>query len=112
MKTKRIIIILVIVALIAGLIVSYNIFFNKTSKNDSSFVGNTGGNLNNSGLFCQHNDKVYFANPYDSGSLYSMTPDENNIKKVSQSYNLRNFTWPSPPTLRALPASAQRLPVD
>ncbi len=83
MKTKRIIIILVIVALIAGLIVSYNIFFNKTSKNDSSFVGNTGGNLNNSGLFCQHNDKVYFANPYDSGSLYSMTPDENNIKKVS-----------------------------
>lgn len=37
-------------------------------------VGNTAGNLNNSGYFCEYDGTVYFANAYDSNTLYSMDP--------------------------------------
>ena len=45
-------------------------------------VGNTPGNANNSGLFCEYNGVVYFSNPYDGGTLYSMSPDESNMQKL------------------------------
>lgn len=48
-------------------------------------IGNTGGNLNNRGLFCEYNGKVYFANAYDDGALYCMNPDETDIKKLNNS---------------------------
>ena len=47
-----------------------------------STVGNTAGNANNGGMFCEYNGIVYFSNPYDGGALYSMSPDESNIKKL------------------------------
>lgn len=50
--------------------------------NPAGTIGNTAGNLNNSGLFCEYDGKVYFSNAYDNGSLYSMTPDEGNMKKI------------------------------
>lgn len=46
-------------------------------------VGNTAGNVNNGGLFCEYDGVVYFSNPYDNGSLYSMLPDESNMKKLN-----------------------------
>lgn len=49
----------------------------------SGTVGNTAGNANNGGYFCEYNGVVYFANPYDNGALYSMLPDESKIKKLS-----------------------------
>ncbi len=52
-------------------------------KNPEGTVGNTGGNINNGGLFCQVGDKVYFANQYDDGTLYVMNVDETDIKKLS-----------------------------
>lgn len=52
-------------------------------KNPEGTVGNTGGNINNGGLFCQVGDKVYFANQYDNGTLYVMNVDETDIKKLS-----------------------------
>lgn len=52
-------------------------------KNPEGTVGNTGGNINNGGLFCQVGDKVYFANQYDGGTLYVMNVDETGIKKLS-----------------------------
>lgn len=52
-------------------------------KNPEGTVGNTGGNINNGGLFCQVGDKVYFANRYDDGTLYVMNVDETDIKKLS-----------------------------
>lgn len=46
-------------------------------------IGNTAGNANNGGLFCEYDGIVYFSNPYDNNSLYSMLPDESKIKKLS-----------------------------
>ena len=48
-------------------------------------VGNTAGNLNNGGLFCEYNGKVYFANAYDGGTLYVMNSDETDVKKLNDS---------------------------
>ena len=50
--------------------------------NPAGTLGNTAGNLNNSGLFCEYDGVVYFANSYDNGTLYSMTPSEDNLQKV------------------------------
>lgn len=84
MRTKRIIIGVAIVIAIACIILIISLLgVGKTSNNEATFVGNTGGNLNNSGLFCEYDGKVYFSNPDDNGSLYSMNPDETNLKKIS-----------------------------
>ena len=48
-------------------------------------VGNTAGNLNNGGLFCEYNGKVYFSNAYDNGTLYVMNSDESEVKKLNDS---------------------------
>ena len=37
--------------------------------NASGTVGNTAGNLNQIGLFCEHDGTVYFSNAYENGSL-------------------------------------------
>ncbi|MEG1847807.1 MAG: DUF5050 domain-containing protein [Lachnospiraceae bacterium] len=58
---------------------------NKIKKNPVGTVGNTAGNLNNSGLFCESDGRVYFANAYADGLLYSMNPDESDIKKLASS---------------------------
>lgn len=63
---------------------------NKITMNPPGTVGNTPGNLNNSGLFCEYDGKVYFSNSYDGGSLYSMNTDESNLKKLNGS-NARNI---------------------
>ncbi len=52
--------------------------------NPSDTIGNSAGNLNNGGYFCEDSDgTVYFANFYDNGTLYAMNADESNIRKIS-----------------------------
>lgn len=51
--------------------------------NDDFTVGNTPGNLNNGGYFCEMDGKVYFANAYDNFGLYSMNPDETELEKLN-----------------------------
>ena len=54
------------------------IFYYLTSRpqfNNDNSVGNTAGNLNNGGKFCEFDGKIYFSNPYDSGRLYVMNSD-------------------------------------
>lgn len=53
------------------------------AKNPEGTIGNTAGNINNSGLVCEYDGVVYFANSFDGGSLYSMTPDEQNLKRLN-----------------------------
>ena len=48
-------------------------------------IGNTAGNLNNGGLFCEYDGKVYFSNAYDDGTLYVMNADETEVTKLSSS---------------------------
>lgn len=64
-------------------LVLYALFHGRIKQNPPGTVGNTAGNLNNTGLFCEHNGTVYFANAYDNGTLYSMNADETNVRKLS-----------------------------
>ena len=67
--------------LVAGVII-YSVIKSRAIAVPDGVIGNTAGNLNNKGLFCESDGVVYFANPYDNGSLYSMTPDMQNLKKI------------------------------
>lgn len=84
-KKKQTTIIFIIVALVAVLIGVLSFFSNRVASVPKGTIGNTGGNLNNRGLFCEYNGKVYFSNAYDDGALYSMNPDETGIKKLNNS---------------------------
>lgn len=81
MKKQNIITILIILLLLAA-ITSFVVITKKIPMNDLSVDGNTGGNLYNQGLFCEDDGTVYFSNPYDEGSMYSMNPDETKFKKL------------------------------
>lgn len=45
--------------------------------------GNTAGNLQNDGLFCELDGKVYFSNPFDKGRLYCMDSNGDNVTKLN-----------------------------
>ena len=68
--------------LILGGLIAATVLSNHVSMNPEGTVGNTAGNLNNRGLFCEYDGIVYFSNPYDNGNLYSMKPDETGFKKL------------------------------
>lgn len=80
-KQKNIVIFLAAIIILTALIVLV-IISGRIPLNDESTVGNTAGNLNNGGYFCEHDGRVYFANAYDNYSLYSMNPDESDIIKL------------------------------
>lgn len=71
---------------VLGLVIIALILVDKLSKtvpdNPPGTVGNTAGNIYNSGLFCEDDGVVYFANVYDQNALYSMNPDGTNMKKL------------------------------
>ena len=70
--------VVVLILLSLGVVLSGHI-----TMNDDYTVGNTPGNLNNGGYFCEADGRVYFANAYDSYGLYSMNPDESEMVKLS-----------------------------
>ncbi len=70
------------VAAVLLILLISSFFIGKIPMNSADTVGNTAGNLNNSGLFCESDGKVYFANAYDNYSLYSMNPDETELQKL------------------------------
>lgn len=80
-KQKNILIIsitlVIFIALFALVIIA-----GRVPLNDENTVGNTAGNLNNNGYFCEYDGRVYFANAYDNYSLYSMNVDETDVKKL------------------------------
>ncbi len=76
----RSIAVLGILALIAYGVVRH---YQSLVKYNTTFVnGNTAGNLYNGGLFCESNGTVFFANPDDNNTLYSMDPGGSNLKKL------------------------------
>ncbi|SCY64420.1 protein of unknown function [Lachnospiraceae bacterium XBB2008] len=72
------ILVLVLLAIIFNII-------NRIPDNPPTLTGNTAGNLNNGGYFCESNGKVYFANAYDHGYLYSMNVDQTDLKRLYNS---------------------------
>lgn len=81
MKTRNIII-LVLSALVVAALIIFEIFFSGVRPNAPGTIGNTAGNLNNHGLYCEDDGIVYFSNAYDNGYLYSMNADTTNIKRL------------------------------
>lgn len=77
-----IILVFVIVALLLTVLIG--LVSSRMPSNPPGTVGNTAGNLNNSGLFCEKDGVVYFSNSFDGGSLYSMTPSEGELRKLSE----------------------------
>ena len=59
------------------------LYLGRIPENPPGTTGNTAGNLNNKGLFCEENGTVYFSNAYDNGSLYAMNSDETNSRKLA-----------------------------
>lgn len=84
-SNKSSIIFIVIVAVIFLLAIAF-LIISKTAKavpdNPPGTIGNTPGNIYNSGYFCEDDKHVYFANSYDENSLYVMNPDETEMKKL------------------------------
>lgn len=81
-KQKQVIrIVLIILFIIAFVLTQY--FLNRVVPyKDEHTLGNTPGNLNNGGLFCENEGKIYFSNLEDEGRLYVMDSNLDNIKKV------------------------------
>lgn len=69
------------------LIISITIVLLQLSRrvkiNATTVTGNTTGNLNNGGFFCEFDNILYFANGYDSNSLYYYNPNNGNCKKLA-----------------------------
>lgn len=83
-KVNHIIRTAIVILVFVGILI-LALVFNRDSKidpNPSGTVGNSAGNLNNSGLFCEYNNLIYFSNPLDKNRLYTMNPDGSDIKKV------------------------------
>lgn len=74
-------IVLVLVIILA--VVILNEQMNAVPDNPPFTTGNTSGNLNNGGLFCEDGDKIYFTNVYDNDHLYSMNSDTTQVELVA-----------------------------
>lgn len=80
-KKNWIIIFILLISIIIVFLLAY--LSSHITLNNASITGNTGGNLNNKGLFCEADGIVYFSNAYDNGTLYSMNPDETKLKRLN-----------------------------
>ena len=83
MKKSVKIIIVTILVLALGCGIFYYYWNNRLIYNNENAIGNTTGNLQNGGLFCEYNDKIYFANPADNNKLYVMNSDCTHAKKLN-----------------------------
>lgn len=82
-QKNRLFFILAIIVII-GIAVLFH-FMNKVKLyDDEGTTGNTSGNLLNGGLFCEADGTIYFSNPYDEGTLYSMNTDLGDIRQLSE----------------------------
>ncbi|MCR5734067.1 MAG: DUF5050 domain-containing protein [Lachnospiraceae bacterium] len=71
-------IIIIIAVVVVLLLITGGIISNlrkRIPSNPQGTVGNTAGNLNNGGLFCEAGNVIYFINPYDHGYIYRMNAD-------------------------------------
>ena len=81
-KLKYFIIFLAVIIVLGGACYGFYLY-EQIPENPSGTIGNTAGNLQNEGLYCENEGKVYFANPYDNNALYVMNPNETEFKKLT-----------------------------
>lgn len=89
-KKKQNVYIIVVFIIVFLLLVTATFFTGRIPMNPAGTIGNTAGNLNNGGLFCEYDGTVYFANAADNGRLYAMNPDETDVRKLSD-LHVRNI---------------------
>lgn len=88
-KSVKITLGVIVVALIIG-IGALLMLTQRIVMNPEGTVGNTAGNLNNDGRFCEYDGTVYFLNSFDGGGLFAMAPDESDIRRLN-SLDVRNI---------------------
>lgn len=85
---KALIILLSILITVILIVVAAVIFL--LSKNKEKIVippdavGNSAGNLQNGGLFCEYNGYLYFSNSYDGGALYRMKYEDGSFERLNK----------------------------
>ena len=89
-KEIKVILISVVIVLAFAAAGVWTTLAGRIKMNPEGTVGNTAGNINNSGLFCEYDGTVYFSNTYDGGSLFAMNPDETELKRL-KTLNVRNI---------------------
>lgn len=83
MNTKKKNILIVSITCVVLILLFLSSFLaGRIPPNDENAAGNTPGNLNNGGYFCEADGKVYFGNAYDNYTLYCMNSDETEIEKI------------------------------
>lgn len=80
-KIKIILPILALILIVGGIF--FTRYLNRTRFPQNEQVGNSPGNLFNKGVFCERNGIVFFSNPKDNFSLYSMDSAGTHFKKIS-----------------------------
>lgn len=84
-QTAKILILFLVVAVVLVSVSLLSAYLKRLPKNPPETVGNTAGNINNNGIFCEADGKIYFSNAYDNGCLYVMNADGGNLQKLSSS---------------------------
>ena len=82
MKNLRVILVMLIIVLLVGGLSFAGMFLSRVPENPANTRGNLPGNLNNGGLFCELDGKIYFSNPYDGNALYVMESNLSGAKKL------------------------------
>ncbi|MBQ9505136.1 MAG: DUF5050 domain-containing protein [Lachnospiraceae bacterium] len=81
MNKTGVITLIVMALVLAGIIVGSS-FLLRVEPLPEDTLGNNAGNLYNGGYFDEDDGVVYFSNPLDHYAMYTMNPDETNIKKI------------------------------
>ena len=82
-KNVKIVIIMVVIFIALASFSVLALLRQRVPLNPDNAVGNTAGNINNTGYFCENNGKVYFSNSNKNHCLYSMNSDETDVKQLT-----------------------------
>ena len=82
-KRIRAILIFVLIIVILAVMGVFLYFSQRITMNPDGTVGNTAGNLNNGGLFCEYDGTVYFSVTQAGGGMFAMNADESNIRQLN-----------------------------
>ena len=85
-KSKVVVVILIILCVL-GLFLLYGYLTNRVVESTPGMAGNTAGNLYNGGMFCINDGRIYFSNPNDDFTLYSMSDSLQDYKKLYNDYS-------------------------
>ena len=84
-KIRGIILVLILIAAVVCGLLFYRLH-SKFPYNEADVNGNLPGNLYNSVCFCERGNFIYFCDPQDNYSLYSMNKEGGELTKLTNDY--------------------------